>query len=73
MRQESLGNHSKGSLLQDRVILKHFTKRSACETWHKCFKDSDKHTGRSDSTEVESIKCQSNNATLRNSGRELGR
>lgn len=29
MRQESLGNRSKGSLLQDRVILKHFTKRSA--------------------------------------------
>lgn len=29
MRQESSGNHSKGSLPQDRVILKHFTKRSA--------------------------------------------
>lgn len=46
MRQESSGNHSKGTLATGQGYFETLHKKVSCGTWSKCFKDSDKQTGR---------------------------
>lgn len=53
--------------------MKHFTKRSAVRPGISVSEIQISNTGGSKSTEVASIKCNSNKATLRDGGRGLGR
>lgn len=74
MRQEGSDNHGKGRLTTGQGCSETLQKEVSCETWCQGFKGSEKQASRRNSTKVESVKSRdSNDITLRNSGRGLGR
>lgn len=74
MRQEGSGNHGKGRFTTGQGCSETLQKEVSWETWCQGFKVPEKQASRRNSTKVESIKStDSNDITLRNRGRGLGR